>query len=111
MNTDPLEPVAEFPYLGRTFVYNNIKWVTLYQNIWKAQWRWAMVEKVVKKTGETVWVRGMLHKAVMKLVLLYVGESWVVRGVILKLLEELHHRLARRIEGMTAQRTTIGEWE
>ena len=70
-----------------------------------------MVGKVVKKTGETVRVRGMLYKAVMQLVLLYVGESWVVRGVILKLLEGLHHRLARRIEGMTAQRTTIGEWE
>ena len=54
--------------------------------------------------------RGMIYKAVDQAVLLYVSESWVVTGAMLKLLEGFHHRAARRITGMTETRGAGGEW-
>ena len=36
VNSDPLEPVADFPYLGRRVAYNNSDWAALYQNLRKA---------------------------------------------------------------------------
>ena len=49
---------------------------------------------------------GMLYKAVVQLVLLYVSESWVVMGPMLKVLEDFYHQVAINITGMTAQPTT-----
>ena len=55
--------------------------------------------------------RGMMYKSVSQSVLLYVSESWVVTGAMLKVLEGFHHREVRRITGMTAKRVADGEWE
>ena len=61
-----------------------------------------MVMKVVSNTGAMVRAWGMLYKAVVQLVLLYVSESWVVMGPMLKVLEDFYHRVAINITGMTA---------
>ena len=42
---------------------------------------------VVSKTGEMVWARGMIYKAVVQSVFLYGSESWVVMGAIIKVLK------------------------
>ena len=55
------------------------------------------------KTGEMVQAQAMMHKAVVQTVLLYWSDSWVVRDVMLKVLEELHHQLARKIVGISDQ--------
>ena len=87
VNYNHLEPVAAFSCLGRTVAYNNRGWLALYQNLWNAQRRLAMVGEVVSKTGSTVQDRGVLCKSVVQLVLLYGSESWVVTGEMLKVLE------------------------
>ena len=53
--------------------------------------------------------RRMMYKAVSQLVLLYVSESWVVKGEILYVLEWFHHWAARRIMRMTATCGAGGE--
>ena len=55
--------------------------------------------------------RGMIYKAVDQAVLLYVSESWVVTGAMLKLLEGFHQWAARRITWTTETREAGGEWE
>ena len=50
-----------------------------------------------------VQAQAMMHKAVVQTVLLYWSDSWVVRDVMLKVLEELHHQLARKIVGISDQ--------
>ena len=70
-----------------------------------------MVGKQVTKTGPTVRERSMLYKGVVHLVLLCWSKSWVVTAAMLKVIEELHHRVARRITGMMARHKTSGEWE
>ena len=51
---NPLEVTTVFPYLVRTFMYNNSDWVALYSNMWKYQRRWGMVENVLGKTGDPI---------------------------------------------------------
>ena len=43
--------------------------------------------------------------------LLYGGNSWMVTGDMLKVLEGFHHWSVRRIEVMEERHKTIGEWE
>ena len=70
-----------------------------------------MVWNMVMRTGTTVRARGMLYKKFAQSVLLHGIESWVVMGAMLKVIEGFHHRVARRITGMTARHTMIVEWE
>ena len=51
VNTDPLEPAGDFPYLGHTVAYNNSYWVAMYQNLSKAHRQWGMVANVAMNTG------------------------------------------------------------
>ena len=70
-----------------------------------------MVGKMVLKTGATFQARGLIYEAEVQSVLLYISEIWVVMGEMLKALEGFHHRIARRITGMTAQSITGRGWE
>ena len=83
----------------------------MYQNPRKARRRWGIITRVLEKTRETVWARGMMYKVVAQLVLLYGSEIWVTTGDMLKVLEGFHHREARRIMGMAETRGAGGEWE
>ena len=53
----------------------------------------------------------MLYKAVVKTLLLYGRENWVVTGENLKVLEGFHNQVARMITGKTSQSMVEGEWE
>ena len=53
----------------------------------------------------------MLYKVVAHTVIRFGSESWVVMGVMLKVLEGFHHRSSQQIAGMTAQRVEDEEWE
>ena len=87
----PLETTSAFPYLGRTVDFNNSDWSDLYRNMRKAQWWWGVVGKVLTKTGETAQAWAMIYKVVVKTVILYGSEGWVVMDVMIKVLEENHH--------------------
>ena len=52
-----------------------------------------------------------MYKAVTQSVLLYISESWVVTGEILKVLKAFHHRAVQWITGMTAKCGAGREWE
>ena len=43
--------------------------------------------KLLVKAGTTVWAQEMIYNAVVHIVLLYRSNIWVVRYVILKVLE------------------------
>ena len=70
-----------------------------------------MVSKVLKRSGSTVQARVEIHKAVAQLVILYVSNSWVVMGGVIKVLKGFHHQVAWWITGMTGKSVAGGEWE
>ena len=53
----------------------------------------------------------MMYNVVAQLVLLHVSDSWVLTGVMLKFLEGFHHRVVRRITGITVTHGAGGNWE
>ena len=67
-------------YLGRTIAYDNRYWPAVYQNLKKSWRRWGVITRVLEKTGAKVWARGMMHKALAYLVILYGSKSWLVAG-------------------------------
>ena len=73
----------------------------------KVQSCWGMVLGVLVKEGATVRARAMFYKAVVKEFLLYGIDIWVIADSMMKVLEEFHHHIDRRIAGNTAQ--TVGE--
>ena len=93
MNAETLDPSVAFTYLVRKVVYNNKDWADLYQNLWKVWRGWGMVGKLVTKAGKMVLERGMVYKAILRLMLLYGSKSWVVTGGMLKLQEIFHHQV------------------
>ena len=66
----------------------------MYHNLRKAWRRWEMISKVLANTVAIVRAHGMLYKVESYMVLLYGRNSWVVMGVMLKVLESFHHRAA-----------------
>ena len=46
----------------------------------------------------------MMYKVVVKAVLLYGGEIWVVTYAMMNVLEGFHHRIARQITGVVVHR-------
>ena len=86
INAKALPPSEAFLYLGWKIAYNNSDWAAVYHNLRKA-WRWCgMIVRVLEKKVATVRAQGMMYKSVDQLVLLYVSESWVVTGKMLKVL-------------------------
>ena len=53
---------------------------------------------------------GMMYKAVAQSVLLNISESWVVKGLMIKVLDGFHHLASRRITGITATSGAGEEW-
>ena len=70
----------------------------------KDQRRWGIVSKVMGKKGEPIKSHVMIYKALVHVVLMHNNEIWAVTDSIMTVLESLHHRIARRIMGITMKR-------
>ena len=111
INTAALPSLKDLPYLGRTITYNNSNWTLVYQNLDKARRQRRVIVRVLAKKGAMVWACGMVYKVMTQLVLLYFSESWLVTGVIPKVLWGFHNPEARHITGMLATCGAGREWE
>ena len=59
---------------------------------------------VLGKTRAPIKARAMMYKSVVQEVLLYVREIWEVTDTLMAVLEVFHHRMARRVMGMTTRK-------
>jgi hypothetical protein len=108
-NGTPLEKVPQFCYLGRMIANNNSDWPALHKNLRKAKTKWALISRPLLNTGVAPKFVGMFYKAIVQAVLLYGCETWVVTPNILRPMEGLHHRIARRISHKMPTQVT-GQW-
>ena len=111
VNPNPLEATTVFPYLVRTFTYNNSYWAALYSNLRKTQKKWGMVAKVLGKTGALIKARENIYKALVQAVILYGSKTGVVMEAMMTVLNIIPHRIARLIEVMKARNGNDREWE
>ena len=63
-----------------------------------------MVLVVLVKEGASVKAMVMFYKALVKAVLLYGGENWVIMNSTMKVMEGFHNCIYLRIVGNMAQR-------
>ena len=59
----------------------------VYQSLRKLQMQWEMIARFLENTGGTVQARVMMYKSMTQSVVLYGIESWMVTGVMLKVLD------------------------
>ena len=78
--------------------------------MWKSQRRWGFVAKLKGKTGAPIKAQAMMYKALVQAVLRYGSEIWLMVDLMMTVLEGLHHKVTRRIAGMTAIKGDDGEW-
>ena len=68
-----------------------------------------MVAKVLGKTRAPIKACVLMYKAVFQSVLLYGREIWVVMHTMMTVLELFHHRIAKRVAGLTERKGDGGE--
>ena len=78
MKAKTLDSTADFLYLSCTVAFNNSNWADLYQNLRKAQIWWGVVTKVLTSIGAAVWAHSVIYKAVLRTVLIYWIDIYVV---------------------------------
>ena len=69
-----------------------------------------MVLGVLVKAGARVRSIDMMYKAVLQTVLFVESEIWVITESMMKVTEEFHHQIDRRIMGKTGQHVGEEGW-
>ena len=95
----PLNPVISFMYLGIFLLESGDKCTVLVQNLWKEQKKWAWLFRVLSREGADSWTLRRIYVAVVKAVLLFGLETWVMKPCIGRVLGRFHHIVARRLTG------------
>ena len=70
-----------------------------------------MVSKVMEKTGVTTRDRKIIYNVLVHTVMLYGSVSWVITETTMKVLEEFHYNIDRRITGNTDRHIGEEGWE
>ena len=74
----PLEMVTSFKYLDRVLLVADDEWLTVFQNVVKAQTVWWIMSKILIRKVERPRISGFFFKSIIQSVLLFDAESWVV---------------------------------
>ena len=106
---EELEMVRDFRYLGRPLSELDSDMPAFRHNLRKARQKWGMLSRLLVREGATPLVSGKFYKAVVQAVLLYGSETWVWTESMRLAFQGFHHRVARRLTGMTA-RLQNGVW-
>ena len=96
----PLASVSLFQYLGRTPPSSENEWTAVEQNIWRAQGKWGRLTNILLMKGVDIRMVGRFYVVVVKSVLLFGSETWVLNPHLEKSLEGFHHWAVRRMEVM-----------
>ena len=70
-----------------------------------------MVENVLGKTEATIKAQEIVYKLLVQDLLLYGIKNWLVKDVMMMVLEIFHQNISRHIVGMTKRNGYSREWE
>ena len=95
----PITNVASFKYLGHLLMYMYNNWLTVVANLQKARKKWDWLSRTLVREGENACTPGNFFEVVVQAVLLFVLKSYVITPRVKKVLEGVHHRVARHLTG------------
>ena len=79
-----IEKVKSFKYLGLMVNVKNEDWMTISFNLRKAKSQWGRFQKVLLYTTLSPHTEENFYKYILQSTLLYVSETWVVSGMMMK---------------------------
>ena len=74
----PLTSFTSFKYLGQTLLSSNKDWPKVENNLRQAQGKWGKLVKLLGREGEDRRTAGRFYVAVVRSVLLFGSETWVM---------------------------------
>ena len=105
-----IQTVPSFKYLGRILTEGDDDWPAVAGNLAKSRKIWGRLQGILSREGATKRVSGNLFTAVVKQVLLFGAETWVVSLMIERALSAFIHGAARRITGRQLRKGRDGKW-
>ena len=73
-----LAPFTHFKYLGQVLAAEDDDWPEVVRNLWRARLQWARLTRILSREGVEAHTSGHIYLAVVKLVVIYGLESWVL---------------------------------
>ena len=103
-----LEAVPSFKYLGRTMTAGDDSWPAVAGNLAKARNSWGRLTQILSREGADKRISGKFFKSVVKQVLFFGGETWVLTPRIERAMDSFMHvsRGDSRREGGVGNGTT-----
>ena len=86
-----LEMVSTFKYLGRVMTAGDEDWPAVTGNLVKLRKSWGCLSRILSQEGEEKMVSGNFFNAVVKAVLMFGVEAWVLTPRIERALERFLH--------------------
>ena len=94
-----LAPVTSLQYLRRVLFLADNEWALVVSNLWRPRHKWARLTRVLSRDGADERTSGQIYLAVVKLVMFYGSDTWVVTYHIGRFLGGFYHRVAHRLRG------------
>ena len=106
----PLSQVTSFKYMGRVFAEEENDWPTVVCNLRHARQKFTRMTWVLIREGEYARTLGQIYLAVVKLVLLYRSETWVLNPPVQRLLGGFHYSVDRIMTGRQPRKGQDRGW-
>ena len=89
----PLEKLKSLKYLGNPLTVTDYDWSSVISNIQELRKSWSRILRILGREGADTQKLGNFYLAIVKAVLLFGAETWVVSPHIERLLWNFHYRL------------------
>ena len=93
----PLEKVKSLKYLGNPLTVTYYDWSSVISNIQELRKSWSRILSILGREGADTQKLGNFYLAIVKAVLLFGAETWVITPHIERLLWNFHYRLVHSI--------------
>ena len=100
-----------FRYLGSPLDQTDDDWTAMRRNIMRARSVWGRLGTLLRYEGTEPRVAEMFYRAVVKAIILYELETWVLQSAIQRKVEGTHTGLLRQIKEKRARRLGDSTWE
>ena len=94
---EPLDTVTLFKYLGRVLTAEDDNWPALSSNLRKSRKIWMWMTRILVREGADPRISRLFFKAVVKDVLLFGSETWVMTPHMERDMGRFQNRVSRRL--------------
>ena len=103
--------VTSFRYLGRVILAADYNWTEVVRNLTKTRAMWRRMKIIFIREGAEPRVYDFLFKTIVKSVLLFGAETWVVTPRMGWILGGFQDQVTWRLTGRLLERQADGKWD